>query len=161
MRVINIYKETICDGPGLRYSIYISGCNHRCEGCHNPQSWNENEGVSLTPSFLENILYEINHNHFLDGVTISGGDPFFNPKELFLLLKDIKEKTKKNIWCYTGYTLEYLLKYDEYAKPLMYIDTLVDGKFIKSLYDPSLMFRGSSNQRIINEPYRYVKNRSL
>lgn len=154
MRILNIYKETICDGPGLRYSIYISGCNHKCEGCHNPQSWNENEGVLLTPSFLDDIVSEIKKNIFLDGVTISGGDPFFNPKELLLFLKKIKEETKQNIWCYTGYTLEYLLKHDEYSEPLKYIDTLVDGPFVKSLYNPNLFFRGSSNQRIINNPYK-------
>lgn len=154
MRILNIYKETICDGPGLRYSIYISGCNHKCEGCHNPQSWNENEGVLLTPSFLDDIVSEIKKNIFLDGVTISGGDPFFNPKELLLFLKKIKKETKQNIWCYTGYTLEYLLKHDEYSEPLKYIDTLVDGPFVKSLYNPNLYFRGSSNQRIINNPYK-------
>lgn len=154
MRILNIYKETICDGPGLRYSIYISGCNHKCEGCHNPQSWNENEGVLLTPSFLDDIVSEIKKNIFLDGVTISGGDPFFNPKELLLFLKKIKKETKQNIWCYTGYTLEYLLKHDEYSEPLKYIDTLVDGPFVKSLYNPNLFFRGSSNQRIINNPYK-------
>lgn len=156
MRIINIYTETISDGPGVRYSIYLAGCNHKCEGCHNPQSWDPNEGILVNQYLIDTIKDEINSNPILDGITISGGDPFFNPEELLYLLRELKEGTDKNIWCYTGYSIEYLVRYDMFRKPLEYIDTLVDGPFIKSLRDPNLPFRGSRNQRIINNPNKYI-----
>lgn len=149
MRILNIYKSTISDGPGLRYSIYLSGCRHACPGCHNPLSWDETAGVLLTPQALNDITEEINSDPLLDGITISGGDPFFNPTELTELLAELKAKTGKNIWCYTGYTIETILASESLRAPLRYIDTLVDGPFVQSLFSPELMWRGSSNQRII------------
>lgn len=149
MNLLNTYKETISDGAGLRYSIYLAGCGHACDGCHNPKSWDPNAGMPLTSGVLRSIIEEINANPLLDGITISGGDPFYNPAELCTLLRELKEQTHQHIWCYTGYTLEYLVKSQEYRAPLRYIDVLVDGPFVKRLYDPSLDFRGSQNQRII------------
>lgn len=149
MNLLNIYKETISDGAGLRYSIYLSGCTHACPGCHNPKSWDPEAGIPLSDEMLGEIIREIRSNPLLDGITISGGDPFYNPDELTILLKRLKEETDINIWCYTGYTLEYLLSHDRYRAPLRYIDILVDGPFVQSLFDPTLSFRGSSNQRII------------
>ena len=145
LRLLRTFKETIVDGVGLRYSIYFSGCSHACPGCHNEYSWNPNNGIELTYK----IFNEINQNELLDGITISGGDPLFNPKDMLKVLKFLKEKTKKNIWMYTGYTLEEIKKDDLRKKCLKYVDVLVDGRFIKELYDPNIKFRGSSNQRII------------
>ena len=123
LHIINVYPETISDGFGVRYAIYLAGCTHHCRRCHNP---------------------------VLDGITISGGDPFYNPFALLALLRRLKEETHKNVWCYTGYTYESLLK-DETRRPCLdYIDTLVDGPFVQSLFDPALSFRGSSNQRILH-----------
>lgn len=149
LKLLRTFKETIVDGVGLRYSIYFSGCSHACPGCHNEHSWNPNNGTELTYEILNEIANEINQNELLDGITISGGDPLFNPKDMLKVLKFLKKKTKKNIWMYTGYTLEEIKKDDLRKKCLKYVDVLVDGRFIKELYDPNIKFRGSSNQRII------------
>ena len=151
LRLLMIYKETIVDGVGLRYSLYFAGCSHACPGCHNEYSWNSKHGNIVTYEMLEKIADEINKNKLLDGITISGGDPLFNPTDMLKVLKFLKEKTKKNIWLYTGYTLEQVREDELRRKCLEYVDVLVDGRFVKELYDPNLKFRGSSNQRIIKK----------
>ncbi|RUA09369.1 MAG: anaerobic ribonucleoside-triphosphate reductase activating protein [Fusobacteria bacterium] len=150
MKIIKIFKETISDGFGFRYSIYFSGCEHYCEGCHNQETWKGDIGRLLDKEYMDEIVEEINNNSMLDGITLSGGDPFFRPSELLEFLKEIKSKTNKNIWSYTGYTYETLLENPIMRECLDYIDVLVDGKFEQINYDPNLYFRGSSNQRIID-----------
>lgn len=149
LRIINIYPETVSDGFGLRYGIYFSGCSHRCKGCHNPQSWNHHSGRVLDDEFKEQIAAAILKNPLLDGLSLSGGDPFFNPSKLLDFLKFIKKRTGKNIWCYTGYTYEELLADPERSAALFFIDMLIDGRFVEALANPRLYFRGSSNQRIL------------
>ena len=150
LRVINIYPETIVDGEGLRFSIYFSGCSHHCKGCQNPETWEYNQGAVLDDAFMERIFEQILGNPLLSGVTLSGGDPMFNPEALLDFLKKLKKRTKANVGCYTGYVYEDLLKDPLRKKCLKYIDVLVDGPFMESKRDVNLDFRGSSNQRILH-----------
>ncbi len=150
LRVINIYPETIVDGEGLRFSIYFSGCAHHCRGCQNPETWAYEQGTVLDEAFEESIFEQINSNPLLSGVTLSGGDPLFNPEALLGFLKRLKKRTRANVWCYTGFVYEKLLKDPIRSKCLKYIDVLVDGPFVESKRDVNLAFRGSSNQRIIH-----------
>lgn len=149
MNVLKVIPETILDGDGIRCSIYLAGCSHHCPGCHNPESHNPLVGAPLTEAYLQQIIDDINDNPLLDGITLSGGDPMFCPEELLTLLQRLKRDTGQEIWCYTGYTLEQIEQDPTRAPLLDYIDVLVDGRFVQSLYDPQLPFRGSSNQRII------------
>lgn len=152
MNILYTYPETIVDGEGIRYSIYLAGCEHRCPGCHNPESWNPHAGSELTEERISAIIREINVNPLLDGVTFSGGDPFFHPEAFLLLIERIRRETQQNIWCYTGYTYEKIVSDPRLAPLLEYIDVLVEGRFVETLYSPHLEFRGSSNQRIMRLP---------
>lgn len=144
--IMDIIDGTVVDGPGFRLSIYCAGCSHHCQGCHNRQSWDIASGRYMSVGELLEIVKESPWN-----VTFSGGDPFFQAKEFAYLASRIKQETGKTIWCYTGYTLEALVKEnDPYRIELLQnIDALVDGPFVESLKDPDLQFRGSANQRIL------------
>lgn len=157
MHLLNRYRETISDGPGLRYSIYLAGCRHACPGCHNPESWDPMAGIELDEEVLQGIIEEINQDPLLDGITISGGDPFFDPHSLTKLLKRLRESTELPILCYTGYTIEELEADPLLAQPLAYIDVLIDGPYVEALKSPELRFRGSKNQRIIDLNTRYQR----
>lgn len=150
IRIAGKTPESIVDGPGIRYTLYVQGCPHHCEGCHNPQTHDFNGGRDAD---TDNILDEILENPLLDGVTFSGGEPFCHAN----VLADLGEKIKKNglsLMAYTGYTIEYLISHanDEngYLKLLETLDYLVDGPFVLNLKSYEAKFRGSTNQRIIN-----------
>lgn len=144
--IMDIVEDTTVDGPGFRTTVYCAGCPNRCPGCHNPQSWDIENGHEAD---VEDILEKILSDPFAD-VTFSGGDPMFQPQGFKALAKAVKEKSTKNIWCYTGYLFEDLLKMPQQRELLEYVDVLVDGRFVEALKDESLRFRGSGNQRIID-----------
>lgn len=161
MRYIDILNETITDGEGLRMSIYVAGCNHHCPECHNPHTWNFNQGVLITEKVVDEIIEDFKANPLLSGITFSGGDPLEvgNAEDLLWILKKIKA-AGINIWVYTGYTYEQLLGLTPQRECLTYIDVLVDGPFILKKKNPDLLFRGSSNQRILYLNQEYIDHQS-
>jgi anaerobic ribonucleoside-triphosphate reductase activating protein len=155
--VLDIIQETTADGPGFRTAIYCAGCENRCPGCHNPESWDIHGGK---PMSVEEILKIILDDPFAD-VTFSGGDPMLQPEGFSKLAKTIKSNSKKSIWCYTGYTFEEIIKIPKRKELLQWIDILVDGRFVQELKDESLYFRGSSNQRLIDVKKSLEANKAI
>ncbi|WP_461813231.1 anaerobic ribonucleoside-triphosphate reductase activating protein [Faecalimonas sp.] len=154
----NIKKYDIADGPGVRVSLFVSGCTHHCKGCFNSETWDFNYGQPYTSETEKEILKAMEPG-YISGFTLLGGEPFEpeNQKVLVGLLKNIRAKfPNKSIWCYTGYTYDVdLIKdgkvhIDVTDEMLSYIDTLVDGEFVEDKKDLLLQFRGSSNQRLID-----------
>lgn len=153
----SILHDTTVDGPGFRTSVYCAGCAHHCPGCHNPQTWAFDGGHSRD---VEDILQEIIEDPFAD-VTFSGGDPFYQAQAFAHLAKRIRQCSTKTIWCYTGFLFEELLQNPIHKMLLDELDVLVDGPFIQALKDEALIFRGSSNQRLINVPKSLQENRII
>ena len=147
IQLMKIVADTTVDGPGWRTSVYCAGCRHACPGCHNPQSWSFDGGREMT---VEQIMRIIEADPYAN-VTFSGGDPMYQAAGFAELAQTIHQRTQKDIWCYTGFTFESLIQ-DDQRELLSHIDVLVDGPFIKALHDPDLLFRGSSNQRLIDVP---------
>lgn len=146
MRYHNITKCDLKNGDGIRVALWVSHCEHKCKGCHNPQTWDSNSGILFDRSAEDELLYELNKD-YVDGITFTGGDPLsrINREEILELMIKIKKLyPSKTIWCYTGY--EY--KEIENLEHMKYIDVLVDGKFVEELSKPSPKWCGSSNQKI-------------
>ncbi len=149
LRISGIVNDSIVDGPGLRTAIFVQGCPHHCDGCHNPDTHDFNGGKLIC---FDDIISKIKENPLLSGVTFSGGEPFCQAGKLALLGKQIKS-LGLNIITFTGYTFEELLDMPEEAEALKLLsvtDILVDGKFDKSQRDMNLLFRGTKNQRVID-----------
>lgn len=153
LRISGLVKESIVDGPGIRYVVFTQGCPHNCEGCHNPQTHDFAGGYDED---TENILAEIKKNPLLSGVTFSGGEPFCQPEALCGLAREIHKigNGKLNIVSYSGYTFEELLRRSNedsaVADLLAEVDILIDGRFVLAQKSLMLKFRGSANQRIID-----------
>lgn len=145
IRVIDIVYGTSVDGVGLRTSVYCAGCENRCEGCHNPQSWDAEGGREMTVEEIFDLVVEAGMN-----VTFSGGDPMLRPQGFTALARMIRERTDKTIWCYTGYLFEDVVRNPVRLALLENVDVLVDGRFVLAERDLTLRFRGSRNQRIID-----------
>ena len=156
MKILNITSPDVNNGTGFRVTLWVAGCSHHCRGCHNPESWDYNQGKSLR-EVRKDLFNKLNKSYIQD-LTLSGGDPVAQSRksllELYFLLRRIKKKfPNKDIWIYSGYTHEEILQ-DKFKKlVLSQCDVLVDGLYRYALRDTSLPFRGSSNQRII-----YLKN---
>ncbi len=160
-----IKKYDIANGAGVRVSLFVSGCTHHCKGCFNADTWDFNYGKPYTEQ-TEKELLDFLALPYIDGLSLLGGEPFEKPNQKVLVELLRKVKTlypNKNIWCYTGYTYDTDLVSGGRAytdctdEMLSYIDVLVDGEFVQDLYDISLDFRGSSNQRIIDVPSTHAK----
>ena len=146
LSVLRVVYDTIVDGPGLRTSIYFAGCTHQCRGCHNPLSWNVDNGNLMTINELLDVVLDSDFNN----VTFSGGDPFYQVEGVTQLAKEIKSRSNKTIWCYSGYRFEDILSNSKLSQLLTYIDVLVDGPFIEEQKVDNKPFVGSSNQRLID-----------
>ena len=153
--LLDIIEDTVVDGPGFRTSLYAAGCRHHCPGCHNPQSWEREHGHAVG---VEEVAERLLTDPF-SNITFSGGDPLEQVEAFTELAKLIKNKSKKNIWCYTGYLYEEVCRSARLAQILPYIDVLVDGRFNQHLRDTDLLFRGSSNQRLIDVPESLLKGK--
>lgn len=150
MNYAKITKHDIANGEGVRVVLWVSGCDHHCKGCHNPETWNPQYGSEFNISTILEIL-DLLSNDYIKGLTLSGGDPLKkeNVPYIYWLVKDVKNKyPNKDIWCWTGYTMNELDNRADVKELLKHIDYIVDGEFIESLKDISLHWRGSSNQRI-------------
>ena len=145
IRILGIKYGTSVDGIGLRTSLYCAGCENRCSGCHNPQSWDEKGGDAITVDELYRRVVEADMN-----VTFTGGDPMLHPEGFIALASLIKRNTNKTIWCYTGYRFEELLSHPIRRQLVELCDVIVDGRYIEAERDLTLHFRGSRNQRIID-----------
>lgn len=149
IKVAKIAYSTSVDGVGLRNALYVSGCNRRCPGCHNPQLWDINVGQDMT---VQEAFDKLNIDDF--NISILGGEPMMQYEQVVELCKLIKEKTSKTIWLWSGYELHEIKS--QFPKILKYIDVLVDGPFIEEFKEPNLKWRGSSNQNIIPKEYFWV-----
>ena len=162
-----IRENDIANGPGVRTSLFVSGCRHHCKGCFNPETWNFSYGQPFTQNEIDYII-EATMPSFVEGLTLLGGEPFEpeNQEALIELLKQFKKKIpNKKVWCYTGFSFENELlpkihKNEENVQKLLeHIDVLVDGKFVEELKSSALLFRGSSNQNIIDVPSSLKSNK--
>ncbi len=160
MNYAEIKKTDVANGPGVRVSLFVSGCTHHCKGCFNAETWDFSYGQEFNENTHKELM-NLLEPEFIAGLTVLGGEPFepSNQRALLPFLRKVKEKyPKKTIWCYTGYLLEQELWQESRARcevtdqMLSLIDVLVDGEFLQEQKDITLLFRGSQNQRLINVP---------
>lgn len=150
IRLAGIAPQSSVNGAGLRKVYFSQGCSHHCKGCFNPETWSFKTGKLFD---IDQLVKEVSKEKYLNGVTLSGGDPFQQIKPFSIFAKKLKQK-KINVWCFTGYKWEYLLKKsmnDKYVRELLdNIDVLVDGRYEQKLHSEKYPYRGSSNQRLID-----------
>ena len=152
MNYEKIDKCSVSNGLGVRTVLWISGCNIHCKNCHNQSTWDFNSGIPFTDDTMQEILYDLS-KPYIKGLTLSGGhplDPHNAPKVLEIVKRVKMVFPNKDIWIYTGYVWEDIIKDNTLKEILECTDVLVDGAYIDELRDISLAFRGSSNQRIID-----------
>lgn len=153
-KIADYKRFVVVDGEGVRNSLYVSGCAFRCHGCFQPSIFDFNAGFAYSKELEDQIIDDLKYD-YVQGLTLLGGEPFANTPTLIPLCKRIRETygDSKDIWSWTGFTWEELHREGETPDKLellSYVDVLVDGRFIEALKDPTLQFRGSSNQRIID-----------
>lgn len=149
MNYAQIRKYDIANGPGVRTTIFLTGCTLNCKNCFNKEYQNFNFGSVFDEKAFDEIIDCLNDDN-IRGLSVLGGEPFDNLDGLNDLIKNVRERSEKDIWVYSGYTFEELVQKDGAMDVLKNIDVLVDGRFVEDLKDLKLKFRGSSNQRIID-----------
>lgn len=162
LRIAGVVSDSIVDGPGLRLSIFVQGCPHRCEGCHNPETHDFNGGIEFdTDDFISRVIDELMHNPLLSGVTLSGGEPIAQASALLKVAKAVRD-FGKDIVLFTGYTFEELLElgktHPEVTELISLCSLLIDGRFVLAERNLTLKFRGSSNQRLIDPAASLERN---
>ena len=149
MYLCGVNFESMVDGEGVRAVLFISGCLHNCPYCHSPQTHSFTYGVEVNQELIDDINAEITKRPYISGITLSGGDCMYSPVETLKLIKKLNIP-HNNIWCYTGFTFEQLIKNNNQLQLLKHINVLVDGRFEYSKRDITLAFKVSSNQSIID-----------
>ncbi|MCR5395077.1 MAG: anaerobic ribonucleoside-triphosphate reductase activating protein [Bacteroidales bacterium] len=145
IQLMNIVVDTTVDGPGWRTSVYCAGCRHACPGCHNPDTWPFTAGESVPVDEIVQRLAQTEGN-----ITFSGGDPMYQAEAFTELASRIVNELHRTIWCFTGFLYEQVVADPVMSRMLPYLEVLVDGPFIESKKNLDLMFRGSSNQRLVD-----------
>lgn len=151
MRITQIRKTDVANGTGIRVTIFVAGCTHRCAGCFNREYFSFEAGELVTEEMMDQII-SLSQKDYIEGLSVLGGEPLQQifDKTLVTLLKRFKQEVGKSVWLYTGYTYEEAIQRQERLDILSYCDVLVDGKFEITQKDLRLKFRGSRNQRIID-----------
>ena len=149
MNYAQIRKYDVANGPGIRSTIFVTGCTHNCYNCFNKEYQDFNFGKTWTDKETKEVIEYLELPE-VKGLTVLGGEPFQNEVDLLMTIKDIKKEVQKDIWIFSGYTFEEIIKDENKKNILEECDVLVDGRFVENLKDLTLRFRGSSNQRIID-----------
>lgn len=157
LRIAGTVNDSIVDGPGFRFTVFTQGCPHHCPGCHNPQT-HDYQGGKLVQ--IEDLIAQMRENPLLDGLTLSGGEPFEQPQACAELARMARE-IGLNVWVYSGYTFEQLLEKPECRELLEACDVLIDGRFMLAQRTLELRFRGSRNQRVIDLPQSLKDGRAV
>ena len=169
MYYAKIKECDVANGPGVRVSLFVSGCNHHCKGCFNQVAWDFKYGQPFTQETIDKIIKDLDKD-YVEGLTLLGGEPleYTNQQGLVPLIKQIKEKLpNKSIWCYTGFDFENDVmgkmynNWEETRELISNIDVIVDGKFEESKKNISLKFRGSENQRLIDVKKSIANNKVI
>lgn len=147
LRVAGIEPESVVDGEGIRYVIFTQGCPHHCPGCHNPKTHDFDGGIDVSVAQIVSDITDV--SGYIDGITLSGGEPFCQQKACRMIAKEA-HNMGLSVWCYTGYSYEDLIEFD--SALLRDVDVLVDGPFLIGERSLSLKYCGSKNQRVINVP---------
>lgn len=149
MKYGQIRKYDVANGVGVRTSIFVTGCTHNCFNCFNKDYQDFDYGNDWTEKETKTVIDNLNNDH-IAGLSILGGEPMQNSKDLTEIVKEIKKHSNKSIWLWSGYTYEQIINNKDMFSLLKEIDVLVDGRFVEKLKDLTLKFRGSSNQRLID-----------
>ena len=149
MNYAQIRKYDVANGPGIRSTIFVTGCTHNCYNCFNKEYQDFNFGKTWTDKETKEVIEYLELPE-VKGLTVLGGEPFQYEVDLLMTIPDIKKEVQKDIWIFSGYTFEEIIKDENKKNLLEECDVLVDGRFVENLKDLTLRFRGSSNQRIID-----------